>query len=215
MCGRYTLVFDGRALVSRFKLEPPDFSLTPRFNAAPSQRLPIVLNAAPKQLQLGIWGLVPAWEQKKPNPHAFINARSETVAVKPTFRRAVEQRRCLVLSDGFYEWDHASNGKVPYRITMKDGSPFAYAGIWELWKDVPTFSIITVPSDDLVARVHDRMPVMFRPEDAGQWLEKGLSLSDALKLLRPFPSEQLAMFQVTPKVNSTRYESPDAVVPLT
>ena len=215
MCGRYTLVYDGSKLVSRFKLDPPGFPLSPRFNAAPSQKLPIVLNTAPMQLQLGIWGLVPVWEQKKPNPKAFINARSETVAIKPTFRRAVQQHRCLVLSDGFFEWDRSAGKSVPYRVTMKDGSPFAYAGIWELWKGIPTFSIITVPADDLVARVHDRMPVMFRPEDAHEWLTKDLVLVDALKLLRPFPSEQLAMFPVTPKVNSARYEGLDTLVPLT
>jgi len=215
MCGRYTLVFDGEQLVSRFKLEPPAFPLTPKYNAVPSQRLPVVLDEAPTKLQLGTWGFVPPWEQQKPKPRAFINARSETVAVKPTFRRALEARRCLVLADGFFEWDHTgAEKKQPYRIALKDGGPFAFAGLWETWKDMPTYTIITVSADDLVARIHDRMPAIFLPEIAAAWLRKDLTLVNTLKLLRPFPAEQLMMYQVTPKVNSARYEGSDTVVPV-
>jgi len=199
MCGRYTLVFDGEQLVSRFKLELPGFPLPPRYNAAPSQKLPVVLDEAPTKLQLGVWGFIPPWEQGKTKPRAFINARSETVAVKPTFKRAVESRRCLVLADGFFEWDHSGTAaKQPYRIALKDGGPFAFAGLWEPWKDVPTYTIITVPADDLVARIHDRMPAMFLPGDASAWLRKDLLLVDALQMLRPFPPRELSMYPVTP-----------------
>lgn len=215
MCGRYSLVFDGEQLVSRFKLEPSLFPLPPRYHAAPSQKLPVVLDEAPTKLQLGYWGLVPSWEQGKAKPRAFINARSETIAVKPTFKRAAEARRCLVLADGFFEWDHAgTTKKQPYRIALKDGGPFAFAGIWEHWKGTPTYTIITVPADDLVARIHDRMPAMFLPDSAAAWLDRKLPLPDALAMLRPFPAGELTMYPVTPKVNSARYEGPDAVEPV-
>ena len=134
MCGRYTITADGQQLALRFGAEPSAAGVAARYNAAPTQQLPVIANAEPNAIQLLTWGLVPAWVQGKTDGSRLINARLETAATRPSFRDAWRQRRCLVLADGFYEWQRTARGKVPMRITLKSNEPFAFAGLWGEWR---------------------------------------------------------------------------------
>ena len=158
-----------------------------RYNAAPTQQLPVIINAEPTSIQLLTWGLVPAWARDKTGGTPLINARLETAAQRPSFRDAWRQRRCLVLADGFYEWQRTARGKVPMRIALKSNEPFAFAGLWEEWHGsgddarlhhlLPYLArqvISPAPSstpNDLMAPIHRRMPVILRPEQEAAWLD--------------------------------------------
>jgi putative SOS response-associated peptidase YedK len=145
----------------------------------------------------------------------MINARSETVAEKPSFRKAFKDRRCLVLSDGFYEWRRTPDGKQPYYIHMKDGSPFAFAGLWESWRDaqeIRSCTIITTEANELVGDIHNRMPVILAPEDYSLWLDPDFKEREALtSLLRPYPNDAMEAYPVSRRVNSPSNNVPDCI----
>ena len=208
MCGRYTFITPAPAVEERFEAtfqEPAPAN----FNAAPSQRLPIITNAAPAQVQLLSWGLVPSWSRdpaKGPKP---INARAETLAEKPSFRQLLARRRCLVLADSFYEWQALPTGKVPHRILLRDERPFAFAGLWDEWLDRatgelrPTFTIITTEPNSLMANLHNRMPVILPDRAAEQaWLDDGLGQAAHQQLLMPYDAAQMREYEVSKRVNS-------------
>ena len=164
MCGRYTIFTDAAALEARFHAYVPPSLLAPSYNAAPSQGLPTILSANPYVITVSVWGFRPEWADWR-DVTPIINARAETVATKPFFRQAFRTKRCLVLADGFYEWKRTGKGKVPYRIALKTGEPFAFAGIWSLGQDAQrrpwsTFAILTTEANRLVAQLHNRMPVI-------------------------------------------------------
>ena len=144
-------------------------------------------------------------------------ARSETVAEKPSFRKAFKDRRCLVLSDGFYEWRRTSDGKQPYYIHMKDGSPFAFAGLWESWRDgeeIRSCTIITTDANELVGEIHNRMPVILPPEDYSLWLDPDFKEREALtSLLRPHPNDAMEAYPVSRRVNSPSNNAPNCIEP--
>jgi putative SOS response-associated peptidase YedK len=163
------------------------------------------------------WGFVPEWADGRPDVKPLIKARAETVATKPFFRDAFKRKRCLVLADGFYEWKRTGKGKVPYRITLKTEQPFA--GIWSTVHDAqgrvhPTFAILTTEANALVAQIHTRMPVILREQDEADWLNPHLSLDEAQALLVPLPAELLIAYEVSPKVNSPTYNTPDVLQPV-
>jgi putative SOS response-associated peptidase YedK len=144
----------------------------------------------------------------------IINARAETVATKPFFKQAFRSKRCLVLADGFYEWKRIGKDKVPYRIALKTGEPFAFAGIWSAVHDaqgrqVTTFAIITTDANDLVAEVHNRMPVMLPLDDEAAWVSPESSPEQAQALLQPFPADLMSVYEVSSKVNSPANNTPD------
>src|SRR5262245_58781174 len=148
-----------------------------------------------------------------------MNARAETVATNPTFRQAFKSKRCLVLADGFYEWKRAGKSKVPYRISLKHGEPFAFAGIWSavhdpLGQPYTTFAIITTEANALVAQVHNRMPVMLQARDEARWLDTRVPLEDIQALLIPYPAEFLTLAEVSRKVNSPAHNMPDLLQPV-
>ena len=149
----------------------------------------------------------------------LINARAETVATKPTFRQAFRSKRCLVLADGFYEWKRSGKVRVPYRIALKSGEPFAFAGIWSMVHDLSgqpytTFAILTTEANDLVAEIHNRMPVILHARDEAHWLDQRFSLDAAQELLMPFPADLLTVYEVSTKVNSPAYNTPDVLQPV-
>ncbi len=162
------------------------------------------------------WGLLPPWAKDRKMAWKMINARAETVSTAPAFRKAFAERRCLVPVDGFFEWKKVGKEKRPYMIAMADRQPFTLAGLWENWKDresgewVRTFTIITTDANELVAQLHDRMPVVIAPEDRERWL-KGPDVKD---LLKPYPSERMMMWPVSPKLNSPKNDSPDLLEPV-
>jgi len=219
MCGRYTLSTLPEALAERFHIELARESLTPTYNAAPSQALPAIFNSNPHAITLSAWGFIPEWADGRPDVKPIINARAETVATKPTFRQAFRTKRCLVLADGFYEWQRAGKRRVPYRITLTSGEPFVFAGIWSTVHDpagqpYTTFAILTTEANDLVATIHNRMPVILHARDEAHWLNQRLSLEAAQELLVPFPAELLTLYEVSTRINSPAYNTPEALHPV-
>ena len=163
------------------------------------------------------WGLIPFWAKDPKIGSRMINARAETVAEKPAFRNALKKRRCLVLADGYYEWQKTPVGKRPFRIVMRSGEPFAFAGIWETWKDlqgnvIPSCTIITTAANDFLSPIHDRMPVILPREKEELWLDTGLDDPAALTgILTPFSDEALDAYEVSTLVNYARNDGPDVI----
>ena len=163
------------------------------------------------------WGLIPFWAKDPKIGARMINARSETVAEKPAFRNALKKRRCLVLADGYYEWQKTPVGKRPYRIIMKSGEPFAMAGLWETWKDpqgnvVPSCTIITTAANDFLAPIHNRMPVILPRESEELWLDPGVDDATLLTdLLIPYPDKRINAYEVSTIVNYAGNVSPEVI----
>jgi putative SOS response-associated peptidase YedK len=210
MCGR---IIQARgplhyAIVDGLDVRDSRLSNYPRrFNGCPSQEM-LVIRQNPRtgerSLDLLKWGLIPYWCEDPKGGRKPINAKSETVATLPTFRDAYRRRRCILPVDGFYEWMATKGGKQPYAIAMKDHSPFGIAAIWENWKDpsgewVRTFAVLTTAANDLVARIHDRMPAILRPQDYDRWLG---TEPNPRELLAPFPAEPMIMWPISKRVNS-------------
>ncbi len=208
MCGRYTTIAPKLVLEKRFDASfKPE--ATPNYNAAPSQQLPVILNTEPGQIQLLQWGLIPGWVKDLKAAPKPINARAETLADKPSFRQLLQRRRCLVPADSFYEWQVTAQGKVPHRILLRNEEPFAFAGLWDEWLDKstgevrPTFTIITTEPNDLMAPIHNRMPVMLQDREAElAWLDDSVSLTDHQALLLPYSADLMKAYTVTTRVNS-------------
>ena len=206
MCGRFTIFADPDRLAERFQAELPAEGLQPRYNAAPTQHLPVILNEVPPAIQLLQWGLIPSWAKDPAIGSRMINARAETLAEKPSFRAAFKKRRCLVLADGFYEWLQTPAGKQPMRITLASGEPFAMAGLWESWHApdgslLRTFTIITGEPNELVAPIHNRMPAILLPEHEAIWLDNAAEPAIWQDILRPYPAQRMAAYPVSRRVN--------------
>ncbi len=216
MCGRFSVFADPERLAERFEAELPADGLRPRYNAAPTQHLPVILNEDGRKIELLRWGLVPFWAKDPAIGNRLINARGETVAEKPSFRAAFKRRRCLVLADGFYEWQKRPGRKQPMRISLQSGDPFAFAGLWETWTQpddqlLRTFTIITTAPNELVAPVHNRMPVILRQEHEDLWLDNAAHPELLLDLLRPYPADLMSAYPVSHRVNSPANDDPSIV----
>ncbi len=208
MCGRYTVISPAPKLANRFNAKEAA-SPAPNFNAAPSQALPIITNSAPDQIQLVSWGLVPSWSRDPASGPKPINARAETLAEKPSFRQLLSRKRCLVLADSFYEWQATERGKIPHRILLKNEEPFAFAGLWDEWLDRatgelhPTFTIVTTEPNELMAKLHNRMPVILPGPDAERaWLADDLAPAAHQQLLVPYDTNLMREYAITTRVNS-------------
>src|SRR6266849_4679541 len=218
MCGRYSIAVPTQELAERFQAELPPQPVDPHYNAAPTQNLPILLNQGERQIQMLRWGLIPSWAKDDSTGYKMINARAETIGEKPAYRTALRKRRCLVLADGFYEWKKTSNGKTPMRFTLKSGEPFAFAGLWETWKNpedewVRTFTIITGEPNDIVKPVHDRMPMMLLPEDEKSWLDDEAGETIWRDLLRPYPADLMKAYTVSKRVNDVSNDDKTLTAP--
>jgi putative SOS response-associated peptidase YedK len=216
MCGRFSLTANEAELNLRFQLAGGTAPYVPRYNGAPTQALAVITNTEPSRLSYLRWGLIPPWAKDPSAGSKMINARAETIAEKPSFRKPLLGRRCLVPSDGFFEWKQDA-GKQPYRIFLKNTAVFSMAGIWERWHSpdgeiLETFSIITTEANAFMKNIHDRMPVILKPEDEKNWLNAGTE-SEILELLRPFDPEQMDAFPVSRLVNSVRNENPQVCLP--
>ncbi|MDF9796016.1 putative SOS response-associated peptidase YedK [Catalinimonas alkaloidigena] len=204
MCGRYSIGAEIQALAKRLEVTvPPDFE--PNYNAAPSQRLPIVSNYQPSNFTYFQWGIVPFWakeEQKR-----LINARAETILEKATFKKAFKKRRCLVAADGYYEWMKTEQGKQPYRICRVDETPFVFAGIWDRqneFEDQADFCIVTTSASPSVAHIHNRMPVILHPDAIDFWLSDTEDYEGLQDVLRPMEDKLIKAYQVSKKVNNVQ-----------
>jgi putative SOS response-associated peptidase YedK len=223
MCGRYSLATPWQRLAEKFGIRIQDVPelFAERWNIAPSQS---VLSVGPDRGGMPAaaffrWGLVPSWsaDAKK----APINARAETAATKPTFADALSRRRSLIPADGFYEWQVRGGAKQPWHFRMKDGSPFAFAGIWEFWrshegaKPLLTCAMLTVPANEVVDPVHARMPAILRPEDYAAWCDRGRTdAAAALRLVAPYPASEMEAVPVAAYVNDPRHEGADCLAPM-
>ncbi len=219
MCGRYTLKTPIDVLAEYFEVEEYPSSLTPSYNIAPTQEVAAIVEEDEKRkLEMFRWGLIPSWAKDPSIGNKMINARAETVSEKPSFRSAFKKRRCLIVADGFYEWQKTDSGKQPYHFRMKDSSPFAFAGLWETWdkegEKIRSCSIVTTDANDLMNEIHHRMPVILHPENYGAWLDQGFEEKEALTdLLRPYPSEEMKAYMVSRRVNKPANNEPSVIEP--
>ena len=222
MCGRFTLTVDPAQLQAFFPefLFPQD--LKPRYNIAPTQPVAVVPNTGDNKLDFFLWGLIPSWAKDPEIGNRMINARAETLAEKPSFRTAYRRRRCLILSDGFYEWkqDPAQRKKTPMFIHLKSGDPFAFAGLWETWNTpdgskILSCTIITGNPNSLVEQIHNRMPIILPREQYSRWLDpKEREPEELGSLLKPYPASEMEAYPVSFQVNSPKNDTPDLVAPV-
>jgi len=219
MCGRFTLRAPASVIAEQFRLSAvPPFSA--RFNIAPTQPVLAVRAAPERELVALVWGLVPSWAKDAKGGARMINARAETLAQRPAFRAALRHRRCLIPADGFYEWPKAGRARQPFFYHMIDERPFAMAGLWESWEGagggpLETCTIVTTQANELVAAVHDRMPVILAAEDYDRWLDGAVeSPEEVVPLLRPYPSQQMRARRVGPLVNRAAHDGPDCIEPV-
>lgn len=214
MCGRFSLTVDEQQLNMFFELAGGSAPYVPRYNGAPTQLLPVITSETPRKLQFFRWGLIPSWFKDVPKI-PLINAKSETIDEKSSFKTAIKERRCLVPADGFYEWVH-SGRKLPYRFTLADESLFAFAGIWETWKDkngekINSFAILTTDANEITRPVHDRMPVILSKEHHDTWLNSNDELA-VKSLLKPYPSGEMRKYRVPETVNKATSEGPELII---
>lgn len=217
MCGRFTQRSDPKKLAKEFKVaEVPDIEA--RYNIAPTQDILAVRESAEgREMTFLKWGLVPSWSKDTSIGGRLINARSETVTEKPSFRQAFKQRRCIIPADGFYEWQRASGEKQPFFFRMRDESPFGFAGLWERWEGqgseaINSCTILTTEANEVLRPVHDRMPVILHPEEYSLWLEGDEREQELLReLLRPYPADEMIGYPVSHLVNSTRNKGPELI----
>ncbi len=221
MCGRFSLKSNKKELAESFvDFEAPE-EFTPRYNIAPSQAIAVVANNGQSKIEFFQWGLIPAWAKDPKIGNRMINARSETLAQKPSFRSAYKRRRCLILSDGFYEWRrNPDKSKTPMYIHLKSEQPFAFAGLWESWHspqgdNILSCTIITTQPNDFMANIHNRMPVILPREVYARWLDPAEQKSEQLQtLLTPYPAEEMTAYPVSTVVNNPRNDVAQCVEPV-
>ncbi|MBU0515982.1 MAG: SOS response-associated peptidase [Proteobacteria bacterium] len=220
MCGRLAQTMDAVELAERFEVAPPDFELQARYNLAPGQTAAVVKADPERRLTLMRWGLVPAWAKEEKIGYKMINARAETVSQKSSFKGPLRRSRCLIPASGFYEWQKMGRTRQPWRFFKKDERPFGLAGLWDTWRSptgerLETFTIITTTANELVGRIHDRMPVILRPEAEATWLDPAQGdPARLLPLLRPLATEEMDAYRVSILVNSPANDSPEVIAPL-
>lgn len=218
MCGRFTLRTSSKDIVKAFGLgDAPD--LKPRYNIAPTQQV-AAIRLAPetgtRQLSMYRWGLIPSWANDPQIGYSMINARAESVAMKPAYRSAFRKGRCLIVADGFYEWKKTGTNKQPFFIRLKDDEPFAFAGLSEHWhrgdQAIDSATIITTEPNELMEGIHDRMPVILSPEDYDLWLEPDFhGQGKLLEMLKPYPAEDMEAYPISTTVNNPRNETKECV----
>ena len=210
MCGRYRLSRRKQILEEHFNSVSGEEDWTPHYNIAPTQLVPIIRQhpkVPARGLSLVRWGLIPSWSKDSSSSAKMINARSETVAILPAFRDAMKSRRCIIPADGFYDWLKRGKTKQPYCFEVNDGSLFAFAGIWERWKNasgdtVETCSILTTTANAVTSAVHDRMPVILDPDGYDLWLDPGMrNVNVVVELLKPCDASLMRCYPISTRIN--------------
>jgi putative SOS response-associated peptidase YedK len=222
MCGRFTLTVDPAQLQEAFPGVDVDPGIVPRYNIAPTQPVAVIANNARDKLDFFVWGLIPSWAKDPAIGNRMINARADSLAEKPSFRNAYRRRRCLIPATGFYEWkaDPGSKSKTPIYIKLASGKPFAFAGLWEFWQSpdgsqVLSCTIITTEPNELMADIHNRMPVILPREAYPLWLDPNERRPDELNgLLRPYRAGEMVAYPVSRQVNSPHNDVPELILPV-
>jgi putative SOS response-associated peptidase YedK len=222
MCGRFTLSQSAETISQAFHIEKvPD--IAPQFNIAPTQMVATVLyqpESHKRELQHLRWGLIPSWAKDLSMGAKLINARAETLAEKPAFRSAYKRRRCIVIADGFYEWQQQAAKKQPFYFRLKDGKPFGFAGLWEQWESlsgekINSCTIVTTDANELIQAHHHRMPVILFQKDYDVWLDPSVQNLETLQgLLQPLPAEAMVGYAVSTLVNNHKHNTPECIEPL-
>ncbi len=220
MCGRFIQTTDADVLAAIYAI-PLSFSLTPRYNAAPTQALPVIrqlTRGTPREIAHLRWGLVPSWTRGGKLP-THINARCETALEKPSFKTALSRRRCLVLTDGWYEWLREGPKKRPFLFRRKDRAPFVYAGLWERWcrggEVLESFAILTTKANGAMEKVHHRMPVVVEPSDQATWLDPTVhDVAQVRHVLAPSLASDWEAMEVVPRVNKVQNQGPELLEPM-
>jgi len=220
MCGRYSFAPDLKIVNEHYNITVEDGMLLQNFNCAPTQLLPVITNEIPQRFSFFRWGLIPFWAKDISIGNKLINTRAETILEKPSFRQSFKLRRCIIPADAFYEWK--ANGlkarKIPYRIFVKNQQVFSMAGLWDQWKSpagetIHSFSIITTTPNELMADIHNRMPVILPKESEKFWIESR-DEKDLLDLLKPFPAGQMDAYRISELVNSPGNNTAEVAKPV-
>ncbi len=222
MCGRFTLTVDTADLQDAFPEVSFPTPSAPRFNIAPTQPVLTLPNNGKNAADFFIWGLIPSWAKDPSIGNNLINARAETLGEKPSFRGSYKYKRCLIFADGFYEWKSmpGTKIKIPHFIRLTSGRPFAFAGLWDEWHSpdgsvIPSCAIITTEPNELMAGIHNRMPVILPPTAQAQWLDPAPRRPDELQaLLKPYPSSEMTAHPVSTLVNSPANDRAECVIPV-
>ena len=223
MCGRFGLATTPEAIAELLEVEATEIDLEgPRFNITPSSKCLVVRHdrRRAKRVQGVTWGLIPSWANDPRVGQRLTNARSETVREKPAFREAFRRRRCLVLTDGFYEWRRHQGETQPFHIGMPNHEVFCFGGLWERWRDAQgashdTFAILTTTPNKLMAPIHHRMPVIIEPGDFEHWLDRDVPEHALLPMLKPCPDDTLICWPVSTRVNNARHDDEGCRAPAT
>ncbi len=218
MCGRFTLKTSMDTIAEVFGVTlSPSLKVSPRYNVAPTQEIVTIMQNGTAHLDMLRWGLIPSWAKQESIGSKMINARAETLAEKPSFKGLLRSKRCLIIADGFYEWRQENGSKTPMYITLKDGKPFAFAGLWDLWKSpdgeqIRSCTIITTEPNELVATIHNRMPAILSADAREHWLDTTLHDEYALlPLLTAYPADEMAARAVSRLVNNPKMDSPELI----
>jgi len=218
MCGRFTLTFERDRIEDYLQLPELPADYAPRYNVAPTQLVAVTRDFTAHKVEWMRWGLIPSWANDPSIGVRMINARSESLLDKSSFREAFQKRRCLILADGFYEWQKlpGKQPSIPHYFTMSDKRPFFFAGLWDTWhspagENLTTCTIITGAPNELVQPIHDRMPVLFDVAKAWQWLDPSASTNTLQTLFSPYPAEKMSQHAVSPLVNQAGLEIPDLI----
>ena len=225
MCGRYHNRADKQRIANAFRVGiPPTFDIAPSYNVAPHTFQPVIRldsDTSGREIVKMRWGLIPFFASDAKVAYSTVNARAETVASRPIFRESMKRRRCLVPATGFYEWQASGKKtKQPWVIEPVDGDVFAFAGLWDRWKDkttglaLETYTIITTDANELLEPIHDRMPVILSPQDYERWLDPGEPSHLPLDLLRPYPAEKLKAWKVSSAVGNVKNNSAELRLPI-
>lgn len=221
MCGRFTITLEASIFQEELELGEMPKGWVPRYNVAPTQPIPVVKDQTSRNVEWLYWGLVPFWAKDVSIGQKMINARSETLAEKPSFKNAFQRRRCLVLADGFYEWlrpKGKAGPAIPYYFRRKDRRPFAFAGLWEHWQsaegnELDSATIITCPPNEIVADIHQRMPVILHDDSMWAWMQD--HPADRLKqMLIPYEPGLMERYEVSRQVNSPQTDVPELIAPV-
>ena len=220
MCGRYSLITDIRELARQYEFDGDIDAFDKRHNIAPTQEVLTVVGGETRRAGLMRWGLIPRWAKDPKIGRRMINARAETVAEKPAFRNALRRRRCLVLADGFYEWQRSGQAKRPMRVVMRSGEPFAFAGLWETWRNpagnvIPSCTIITTTPNEVLEPMYNRMPVILSRDAEDLWLDQDVDDPAVLSsVLTSYPGEAMEVYAVSSLVNSVANDGPELIARL-
>jgi putative SOS response-associated peptidase YedK len=210
MCGRFTQTQSVPKISQEFGVAQVSCDLGPSYNIAPTQKVAVIITDGVKQLVPVRWGLVPSWAKDISMGSKMINARAETITEKASYRNAFKKRRCLVVADGFYEWQNLGGTKRPIYIRLKSGKPFGLAGLYEVWNSpegeaITTCTIVTTEANEIMEPIHERMPVIIPKQEEDVWLDPATQDQGLLlKLLKPYPAEQMEAYPVSKRVNSPK-----------